>query len=341
MTKFKESILRIIKIPIGIFNITRHHHTGAYAAQAAYFFFLSLIPILLTLITLIRFTPIDQQDVIEAMTYIFPSTVLGFITGIIDQVFTVSATVIPISILVTLWSAGRGVLAITHGLNIIYENVETRNYLFVRMRSTVYTICFIVGIILTLLGSVFGNVIRDSLTTVSPFMKDVIDVLIRAQVIFTILVMTIFWMFVFRYLPNRGHKYKITLFRMFPGAVFVSVSWLLISAIFSMYLRIFTNFQSMYGSLTTVVLLMLWLYFCMYIVLLGGELNAFIERYRESQDLYRARLRSGRELIEEDELVTQLMEEELESKNKTRFLHRILHAFSLHDPDVDEEDDDV
>ena len=53
----------------------------------------------------------------------------------------------------------------------------------------------------------------------------------------------------------------------------------MISFVFSVYLDIFTGFSSMYGSLTTIVLIMLWLYGCMYIILLGGELNALLERF--------------------------------------------------------------
>ena len=46
--------------------------------------------------------------------------------------------------------------------------------------------------------------------------------------------------------------------------------------IFSVYLDIFKGFSSMYGSLTTIVLIMLWLYCCMYILLLGGEVNVIL-----------------------------------------------------------------
>ena len=64
-----------------------------------------------------------------------------------------------------------------------------------------------------------------------------------------------------------------------PGAVFTACGWLLMSFVFSVYLDIFTGFTDMYGSLTTIILIMLWLYFCMYVILLGGELNALLEGY--------------------------------------------------------------
>ena len=66
--------------------------------------------------------------------------------------------------------------------------------------------------------------------------------------------------------------------RQLPGAVFTACGWLLISLVFSMYLDIFTGFSTMYGSLTMIILIMLWLYMCMYVILLGGEVNALLER---------------------------------------------------------------
>ena len=60
------------------------------------------------------------------------------------------------------------------------------------------------------------------------------------------------------------------------GAAFSAVGWMIVSWIFSVYLDIFKGFSSMYGSLTTIVLIMLWLYFCMYILLLGGEVNVIL-----------------------------------------------------------------
>ena len=62
----------------------------------------------------------------------------------------------------------------------------------------------------------------------------------------------------------------------FPGAVFTAFGWTLASFVFSVYMDIFRGFSNMYGSLTTIVLIMLWLYFCMYILLLGGEVNVIL-----------------------------------------------------------------
>ena len=55
----------------------------------------------------------------------------------------------------------------------------------------------------------------------------------------------------------------------------------MISFVFSIYLDVFTGFSTMYGSLTTIILILLWFYMCMYVILLGGEINALLETYEE------------------------------------------------------------
>ena len=114
-------------------------HVGAYAAQSAFFLVLSLIPIILLLLTLVRYTPVTKADVMT------------------NEVYNQSRAVIPLTALMTMWSAGRGVLAITNGLNCIHEEIETRNYIFLRIRAAFYTVLFIIAIVLSLVLLGFGN----------------------------------------------------------------------------------------------------------------------------------------------------------------------------------------
>lgn len=272
---------RIKKFGEKIWNIGlvfQSHHIGAYAAQAAFFFVLSMLPICWLLMTLVRVTPITMQEIMEAILPLFPDSVKDFVNSIIWQVFTQSFTLIPVTVLVALWSAGRGVLAVSSGLNVIYESVETRNYIYLRIRSSFYTVLFLFAILFSLLLSVFGNRISLLIYEYVPFLSPVITFIIQTRTVVTLGVLTIFWIFVYRYLPNRKNKKNLTFRRQLPGAIFTACGWLLISFVFSIYLDIFTGFSNMYGSLTTIVLIMLWLYMCMYAVLIGGEVNAAIEK---------------------------------------------------------------
>lgn len=270
---------RAVKTVLNIMKTISSHHTGAYAAQAAYFFVLSLIPIFLLLLTMVQFTPVTMNDVMEAVLQVFPESVAPLIRSIVIQVYTQSGTVIPVTIIVALWSAGKGVLSVTSGLNCIYAKTETRNYFYLRIRASFYTVLFLLAIMLSLILSVFGNSISVMLYEYVPFLSKVVDFIIRIRTFVTLVVLTVFWDLVYKFLPNRKNRAKTTLRRQLPGAVFTACGWLLVSFIFSVYLDIFTGFTNMYGSLTTIILILLWLYVCMYIILLGGEVNALLERF--------------------------------------------------------------
>lgn len=271
---------RAVKTVLNIMKTISSHHTGAYAAQAAYFFVLSLIPIVLLLLTMVQFTPVTMNNVLEAVTQVFPATVAPVIRSIVIRIYTQSGEIIPVTVIVALWSAGKGVLSVSSGLNCIYGNTETRNYFYVRLRASLYTVIFLAAIMLSLVLSVFGNSISVMLYEHFPFLNRVVDFVIRIRTFVSLIVLTLFWDLVYKFLPNRSNMRKTTLRKQLPGALFTACGWLLISFVFSVYLDIFTGFSDLYGSFTTIVLIMLWLYGCMYIILLGGEVNALLEGFR-------------------------------------------------------------
>ena len=270
MKKVRDIYRRIMNVSADI----AENHMGAYAAQTAYFFMLCMIPIILLLLTMVQYTPVTKADVMTAVIQVFPASVDSLITSIVNQVYNQSTGIIPITIIVALWSAGKGVLAMTSGLNCIYGCRETRNYIFLRIRATIYTVMFIIVIILLLVLSVFGNTLNLFIAGHIPFLKKISDWLIMSRTFITPTVLVVFSLMIYRFLPNRRGRFRDQL----PGAMFAAVGWMVVSWVFSIYLDVFEGFSSMYGSLTTIVLIMLWMYFCMYCILLGAEMNVLLVR---------------------------------------------------------------
>ena len=268
MKKVRDIYRRIMNVSADI----AENHMGAYAAQTAYFFMLCMIPIILLLLTMVQYTPVTKADVMTAVIQVFPASVDSLITSIVNQVYNQSTGIIPITIIVALWSAGKGVLAMTSGLNCIYGCRETRNYIFLRIRATIYTVMFIIVIILLLVLSVFGNTLNLFIAGHIPFLKKISDWLIMSLTFITPTVLVVFSLMIYRFLPNRRGRFRDQL----PGAMFAAVGWMVVSWVFSIYLDVFEGFSSMYGSLTTIVLIMLWMYFCMYCILLGAEMNVLL-----------------------------------------------------------------
>lgn len=249
-----------------------NEHMKAYAAQSALYVLISLVPCILLLLTLIQYTPVTKGNILSAVVEIFPSTINVMLVSIINEVYSQSTTIIPLTAVVTMWSASRGVLAMSNGLNFIYGQSETRGYIYLRLRAALYTVVFLVTIVMTMVLLVFGNSISFLVSEYLPLFTSVIDFVISIRVVVALWFLSVVFTMAYTFLPNT----KLSFFEQIPGAVFTTICWLLCSLVFSIYLDIFRGFSAMYGSLTTIVLIMLWLNSCMYLLLLGAKINVMI-----------------------------------------------------------------
>ena len=263
-------------------------HVGAYAAQSAYFILLSFIPFVLLLVTLVKYTPLTQEIVTTALIRMVPEEFISFIRVIVNEVFGKSAAFVPVSAIIALWSAGKGVNALSKGLNCIYQVEETRGYVINRLRSAVYTLIFVVAVAVTLLLLVFGNQIQMGIAERFPVIAKVTSVIVGMRTLITLVLLCLVFLMIYKFVPNR----RATLKSQIPGAMVSSVAWSLFSLAFSIYIDLTPGTVNMYGSLTTLVLIMLWLYFCMWILLIGAEINSYFEdRLRRLEEAAAAKLR--------------------------------------------------
>lgn len=253
-------------------NSGENEHMKAYSAQSALYVLISLVPCILLLLTLIQYTPVTKGNILSAVVELFPDTINIMLVSIINEVYSQSTTVIPLTALVTMWSASRGVLAMSNGLNFVYGQRETRNYIFLRIRAAMYTVIFLITIVFTMVLLVFGNSISFLVSEYLPLIAPLIEFIISIRVVAALWFLTFVFTMVYTFLPNT----KLSFFEQIPGAVFTTICWLLSSLAVSIYLDVFRGFSAMYGSLTTIVLIMLWLNVCMYFLLLGAKINVLI-----------------------------------------------------------------
>lgn len=197
--------MKYIKIVRGFMKRLNSDHVGAFAAQAAYFILLSFIPFLLLLLTMIQYTPVTQNMVTNVLLTILPENgdFRTFLLSIIQEVYGKSTAVVPVSALFALWSAGKGVMALTNGVNAIYHVEETRNYVIMRIRSAFYTLLFIFAVIGSLLLLVFGNMIQKLLTKYIPVLARVTAYIIGMRTGITLLVLILIFLMVFKSFPTE------------------------------------------------------------------------------------------------------------------------------------------
>lgn len=262
----------------GFMNRLDEKHVSAYAAKTAYFIMLSFIPFLMLLFTMIQFTALSKADVMTLFVKIFPDAIDAMVISIIDEIYGKSITMISISAIVALWSAGKGITAIIQGLNSVFDVEETRNYIMLRIYGAFYTILMILGILVLLILVVFGNKIQGIILENVPVLHNITDVILRSRYLISLPLLVLIFAIIYHFMPNRKSRFKQQL----PGAVFTAVSWSVFSFFFSLYIDYFSNMTNMYGSLTTLIVVMLWLYMCMYIMLMGAVINGmYMEKKRE------------------------------------------------------------
>lgn len=179
-------IKKIIRDIWGFSRSISEKHVPAYAAQAAYFIILSFIPFILLLMTSIRYTQLNREEVVGAIMQVIPDNLHEFIQGIVDEVYNKSVSIVPVSAVMAIWSSGKGVQALTNGFNCIYSVYETRNYILTRIRSAAYTLLFVIGIILTLTLQVFGNTLQRELRRHFPFLNKLVSMIISMRLVITL-----------------------------------------------------------------------------------------------------------------------------------------------------------
>ena len=228
----------------------------SYASSTAFFLIISLIPLLIMITSIIPYTPITKEDLVRAFVRITPSFTDDTIKSFIDEAYRNSEAVFSISAIVTLWSGSLGMMALIRGLNRIYEVKEHRSFIYQRFIAALYTVAMIVIVLMMLILMVFGRRLENFLIGYYPPVAVVISFLINFR--FVLIIGIAIFLFVYQ----------------LPGAVFSAVVWYVFSWFFSIYVNS-TNSYSLYGSLATPVIMMFWLYFCIYIFLIGAFINKY------------------------------------------------------------------
>lgn len=251
----------------------RRDNLNEYAAYSALFLILSFVPFLLIVLNLMRNLPVFS----EANTVdfeILSDEVGGFITQIITEAREkANGAVLSLTTVVALWSASRGLIGIINGLNRIHRVKETRGFLRLRISAVFYMILFILAMIAVLVLLVFGQAILERIMLAFPIFEQLGAAVLSFRWAVGFCLLILFFLFVYAALPIQ----KSRPFSKLPGAVFSAAGWLSFSALYSFYVNHLANYSYVYGSLTTVALLILWLYICMYILFLGEELNVMLD----------------------------------------------------------------
>lgn len=256
-------------------------------AQLAYFFLLSLFPLLIFVMTLVPFLNLPQEQVYTMMKNILPEQVYSLIGETLKDVLqNRNGGLLSVGILATLWSASNGVNALIKSLNQSYGKAETRPFVIARTMSVVFTLVLILLVVIALILPVFGSQIGHFLANTLGLGEQFGAIFDKFRLLLPPLV--IFFGLVFMYW--LGPNVKMYLRSAIPGAIVATICWLVISYFFSIYINNFSNYSATYGSIGGIIVLMLWLYITGMVLMVGGLVNAIMQERKEQIDTRRRRL---------------------------------------------------
>lgn len=269
--KIKTNLKKIIES-------TERDRVMVYAAQASYFVLMSVIPFICLLISVVSFfIPTDIYTIFEA--YPMPDEMEKILFIVIDQLLaTQKVSLLSISAIIALWTASRGADAVLVGLgNVYHEEVPkgiVKDIVKQQLKSLASTVILIIVLFANVIFSMFGATIAEILHLTTLY-----NIIMYFSIPIMFIIMCVAFTIIYSFVGKVGKVcWKDRIMQHLPGAVFTTMGWLVFSYGYALYLRFFPSASAIYGSLTAVCLIMLWLYICIVILLLGAELNKLIMR---------------------------------------------------------------
>lgn len=246
------------------------------SAQLAYYFLLSIFPFFIFAFTLMGYLPISAEHTLYFLHEVAPEKVTELLESNISNVLNVKrGWLLVFSLAGTLWTASSAIHAIISALNRAYDVEEERSYMMSRLMAIIFTIGMVLAIIVTLLLPVFGKMIETFVTAYIHVPENILELWTFVRWFFSLVFLIGLFAFVYYFAPNCKVNWRVG----FIGAVFAAVGWLVVSYGFSYYVNSFSSYTITYGSLGGVIILMIWFYLSAMILILGGQINAMIQRH--------------------------------------------------------------
>lgn len=270
---------------------------SAHAAASSFYLFLSIIPLIALVLTIIPYTPLKQEQINEFLSFILPTNLNSFVEAVTLQVYEDKGPLfMVISGIFLIWSAGKGMQAITRGLNAVngVKN-EKRNFFMLRFEACIYTIILVVFLFSTVLVTFLARSILTRIMTVFHIDLTLYVHILNNRYLVEWIAFTGFFCILYGWVPYRKHLPH----KMWRGALFAGITCSLFSWAFSYYLEHFHGF-SIYGSMATIVITMIWTFSIMTIFFAGALLNVYFGDFNEKR---KNRKRTGGVIKEEEILI--------------------------------------
>lgn len=250
------------------------YYQGA-AAEMGFYFIFSIIPLLTLMLQILSFFDLAGRLYDSMFTRFQGDGMATYVLSAVQSALS-SASFSVAFIIVALWGASKIIFSMIRMANYTYrvDEIKRNSYVRSRLRSVITVAILILMIVATLVVFVYGN---SLVRLANAVLQEFLNITFNADWLFSILwwpiVLAVYWMFLaitYKLLPGR----KISIKHTVPGSLFAAIGIVIITAGYSVYLKYFSNFNVVYGSLGAVIALLLWFYLVSYILILGMVINA-------------------------------------------------------------------
>ncbi len=268
--------LKVVKFIRILIKKTLENELMLMSNALTYKLLIAIFPFIIFLMTLLGFSNISLEGYIVEASKTLPEPIENILIVFVKEVVhTKSVSLLSTSFLVTIYSASTGFNSIIQGLNRAYGQEDTRNFILKRGTSVMLVFIFAILVNCSLLFFIFSDyigklIIKYTPLEFIPYFLDSIFLYIFIALVLLVMVLVIYKISISR---------KVTLKSILPGAIISVFSWLILSKGFNIYINNFSKYSKIYGSIGSIFVLVIWLNMISLVLLLGGQINAILEKY--------------------------------------------------------------
>ena len=270
---------RIRKVYHNFLGIIRRPEMSILPGQIAFYFLMSLIPIL-ALVALIASKITNSFDLINAIKSGVPEVFADIIINLIKDASSSFNFILLLAFYLIIGSNGPQSIIIA--ANTLYE-IRQPNILKLKIKSIIMILIIILLLIFMIFVPIFGDLI---IKLIIKFVNNP-DILLKFKPIYSLF--KLFFSFIIIYscikllytlAPDKKIRSKDTT----VGSLFTAISWIISTEIFAFYIKNIANYNQLYGNFANILILLMWLYFLAYLFVIGMVLNANYDETSETKD---------------------------------------------------------